>query len=80
MAQEAWADHRDDPTTLSRVGIALAYLARDFEAALAAIDRALMLNPNSAIAYGNSGLIRMWVGDWRMSIDHFQESDPPESA
>ena len=74
LAREAWADHRDDPTTLSRAGAALGYLARDFEAALAAIDRALILNPNSANACGNSGLIRMWVSDWRTSIDHFQKA------
>ena len=54
------------------MGTALAYLVRDFEAAIAAIDRALMLNPNSALAYGNSGLIRAWTGDWHTSIDHFQ--------
>jgi adenylate cyclase len=73
-AREAVADHRDDPATLSRAALALAFMARDFEAALAATDRALMLNPNSANDYGNSGLIRMWVGDWRTSIDHFQKA------
>jgi adenylate cyclase len=70
LAREAWADHRDDPTTLSRVAVALGNLARDFDAALAAIDRALTLNPNSAMAYGNGGLIRLWMGDWRTAIDH----------
>jgi adenylate cyclase len=73
LAREAWADHRDDPTTLSRAGTALAYLARDFEAALAAIDRSLMLNPSSALAYGNSGMIRSWVGDWRTAVDHIHK-------
>jgi adenylate cyclase len=70
LAREAWADHRDDPTTLSRVAVALGNLARDFDAALAAIDRALTLNPNSAMAYGNGGLIRLWMGDWRTAIDY----------
>jgi adenylate cyclase len=73
LAREAWADHRDDPTTLSRVGTALAYLVRDFEAAIAAIDLSLMLNPNSASAYGNSGLIRAWMGEWHTAIEHFQK-------
>ena len=73
-AREALADHRDDPATLSRAGLALALMARDFEAALAASDRALMLNPNSANACGNSGLIRMWRGEWRTSINHFQKA------
>lgn len=72
LAREALADHHDDPTTLSRAGTALAFLARDFETALAAMDRALMLCPNLASAYGNSGLIRGWTGDWHTAIDHFQ--------
>jgi adenylate cyclase len=52
----------------------LAYLGRDFEAALTAMDRALALNVNSAQAYGGSGWIRYYVGDWNTSIDHFQKA------
>ncbi|ANY83512.1 adenylate cyclase (plasmid) [Microvirga ossetica] len=73
LAREALADHRDDPTTLRGAAVALAYLAHDFEPALAAIDRALTLNPNSATAYEHSGWIRLIVSDWRTSIDHFQK-------
>ena len=51
----------------------LAYLARDFEAAIAAIDLSLTLNPNSASAYGNSGLVRAWMGEWQTAIDHFHK-------
>ena len=74
LAREAWAEHGDDPTTLGRVGIVLAYLARDYEVALAATDRALLLDPNSAVAYRNSAWVRMWVGDWRVSVDHFNKA------
>ena len=74
LAREAWADHGDDPTTLGRVGIVLAYLARDYEVALAATDRALLLDPNSAVAYRNSAWVRMWVGDWQVSVDHFKKA------
>ena len=74
LAREALADHRDDPTTLRGAAVALAYLAHDFEPALAAIDRALTLNPNSATAYEHSGWIRLIVSDWRTSIDHFQKA------
>ena len=74
LAREALADHRDDPTTLRGAAVALAYLAHDFEPALAAIDRALTLNPNSATAYEHSGWIRLMVSDWRTSIDHFQKA------
>jgi len=51
----------------------LGNLARDFEVALAANDRALTLNPNSATAYGNGGLIRLWMGDWRTAIDYINK-------
>jgi adenylate cyclase len=74
LAREAWADHRDDPSTLRMAAHALAYLGRDFEAALTAMDRALSLNVNSAQAYGSSGWIRYYVGDWNTSIDHFQKA------
>jgi adenylate cyclase len=74
LAREAWADHRDDPSTLRMAAHALAYLGRDFEAALTAMDRALALNVNSAQAYGGSGWIRYYVGDWNTSIDHFQKA------
>ena len=74
LAREALADHRDDPTTLRGAAVALAYLAHDFEPALAAIDRALTLNPNSATAYEHSGWIRLIMSDWRTSIDHFQKA------
>ncbi|MBM1169631.1 adenylate/guanylate cyclase domain-containing protein [Microvirga arabica] len=74
LAREAWADHGDDPATLGRVGIVLAYLARDYEVALAATDRALLLDPNSVVAYRNSAWVRMWAGDWRVSVDHFKKA------
>ncbi|WP_460449094.1 adenylate/guanylate cyclase domain-containing protein [Alsobacter sp. SYSU BS001988] len=74
LAREAWADHADDPITLGRVGIVLAYLAHDYEVALAATDRALLLDPNGAAALRNSAWVRMWVGDWRVSVDHFKKA------
>jgi TolB-like protein/Tfp pilus assembly protein PilF len=48
MAREALAAARDDPSTLRLSGNAIGYLAHDFEAGLAAVRRALVLNPNSA--------------------------------
>jgi TolB-like protein/Tfp pilus assembly protein PilF len=48
MSREALAAARDDPSTLRMSGNAIGYLAHDFEAGLAAVRRALVLNPNSA--------------------------------
>jgi adenylate cyclase len=53
---ERWAHaalerDRDDPTVLWMAGHALGFLTRDYETALALLDRSLALNPNSASAY-----------------------------
>ena len=50
MARQAIADAGDDQSTLIFAGLAIAILIRDYDAALAAIDRAIDLNPNFALA------------------------------
>jgi TolB-like protein/Flp pilus assembly protein TadD len=61
----------DDPTALWMAGQALAYLAYDYDAALAAVDRSLALNPSSASAYCYSGWVRVYCGDNDTALDHF---------
>jgi adenylate cyclase len=70
FAREALEAGRDDPGALQFAGFALSYLAKDYEAALAALDRALTLNANSAQAYNSSGWVRSFSGDWRTAIEH----------
>jgi adenylate cyclase len=50
MARQAIAAAGDDQWTLIVAGLAIAILIRDYDAALAAIDRAIELNPNFALA------------------------------
>jgi TolB-like protein/Tfp pilus assembly protein PilF len=57
LARQAIEAGRDDPDVLSIAGYTIAVLAGEPSAALAAIDRALALNPNSAHAWGARG----WV-------------------
>jgi adenylate cyclase len=57
MARQAIAVGRDDPLVLDLAGLALATLAGDYEAATAALDRALVLNPNFALGFGHRALI-----------------------
>jgi tetratricopeptide (TPR) repeat protein len=57
MAWQAIAAARHDPLVLDCAGLALALLAGENEAALAAMDRAIALNPNFALAFGHRALV-----------------------
>ncbi len=57
MARQAIEAGRDDPDVLSLAGTTILFLAGEPAAALAAIDRALALNPNSALSWAARG----WV-------------------
>ena len=48
----------------------LSVLVHDHEAGLAALDRALALNPNSALAFGASTIVRCRAGDYGTAIEH----------
>lgn len=74
MAQEALADHRDDPVTLRCTAHALCYLARDADAALPLIERALALHPNSAEVQHSAGWIRCFVCDGARAEPHFHRA------
>jgi adenylate cyclase len=61
MARQALAVARDNPEVLRAAGAALAALAGDNETALTAIDRAIELNPNYALAYAQRALVLTWL-------------------
>jgi len=71
LAREALDGGRDDPSVLWAAGWAVSFLARDNEAGLAALDRALALNTNSAQALVGSGWVRLHSGDPRTATEHF---------
>jgi TolB-like protein/Flp pilus assembly protein TadD len=64
----------DDPAALARAGYALSFLARDYEAGVAATDRALRLAPNSAEVLLHCGWTRMYVGDWETALAQVQRA------
>jgi len=74
MAREVMAEARDDPTSLRFAAQVLAYSARDYEAALAAIERSLYLNPNSAQSYTSSGWVNTHSSRPLIAIDHFHKA------
>ena len=74
LAEEALADHHDDPATLSYAGQSLSYLGLRHEEALHAIDRALTLNTNSTRTLLAAGWVRGYVGDATIAIKYFQRA------
>ena len=61
LARQAIAIAGDDPDVLSTAGMSLAFLAGDNNAALSAIDRAIALNPNLAVAFGHRALVLIFL-------------------
>ena len=74
LAEQALADHHDDPAILSYAGHALSYLGFRHEEGLHALDRALVLNPNSSRALRAAGYVRNYVGDAAIAISHFKRA------
>jgi adenylate cyclase len=67
-------DAGGDPAALSGAAMALAYLARDHEAGLAAVERALALGPDSAMALIHSGWIHAYAGDAATAVAHLERA------
>ena len=70
LAKRAVELGKDDAVALSRGGHALAWFVRDLDVAAACLDRALVLNPNLAVAWHLSGWIRAYRGELDLAIEH----------
>jgi TolB-like protein/Flp pilus assembly protein TadD len=69
LARASVAADREDPTVLANAGCVLLLLNGDVDTAERLLDRAVGLNPNSAIACGFSGIVRVWEGDYGVAIE-----------
>jgi adenylate cyclase len=74
LARSAVLHGQDDPNALRLAGHMLGYVGQDYKAALAAVDRALALNPNLAAGYGSSGWVRLFVRDDETAVEHFKRA------
>ena len=70
LARRAVQLGKDDAIALSAGGYALAHIAGDLDDGAAFIDRALVLNPNLAGAWLNSGWVKIWLGEPDVAIEH----------
>ena len=74
LAREALRVAADDPGVLGRAAIVLGRFGEDIDAALALIDRALVLNPSFAFGWYWSGWLRLFAGQADLAIEHFETS------
>jgi adenylate cyclase len=69
-ARIALATGGDDATALAIGAFIVGIFERDYETAFNAFDKAFVLNPSSALAFGLSSLIRAWSGDSATAVEH----------
>ncbi|WP_301592493.1 tetratricopeptide repeat protein [Sabulicella glaciei] len=74
LAREALVESHDDPATLRCAGQAIAWFEHDRERGLDAVERALMLNPNSAQAHSGAAWTLLYVGRPDRAIELFQRA------
>jgi TolB-like protein/tetratricopeptide (TPR) repeat protein len=74
LARRALELGRDDAGCLCAGGFGVAYLASDLDVGRAAIDRALVLNPNFAAASAMSGWIRIYLGEPQPALAHVERA------
>jgi TolB-like protein len=61
MARQAISVAGDNPNVLTTGGFALSFLVGDNDSALSALDRAIVLNPNCALAFGLRALVLVFL-------------------
>ena len=74
LARRALRVAGEDPCALVRSAYVLGNLGEDIAAAIALADRALDMNPSSAVGWYYSGWLRLWAGQPDLAIDHFANS------
>lgn len=74
LARDALVAAADDPGVLGRAAMVLGRFGEDIDAALALIDRALVLNPSLAYGWYWSGWLHLFVGQAELAIEHFETS------
>src|SRR6266436_1820262 len=70
LARKAVRLGGDDPVALCMGGYALAFVAHEFNDAVAFMDRGLTVNPNLAQAWNLSAWLRVWRGEPDLALEH----------
>src|SRR5260370_23779451 len=70
LARRAAILAKDDAVALCSAGFTLAVLAGETDNGADFIDRALAIDPNMALGWYCSGLVRLWLGQPGVALDH----------
>ena len=62
----------DDPDTLANTAEVLSYFGEDIGAMMVLVDRALALNPSFARGWHVSAMLKLWVGEPDIAIEHVE--------
>ena len=73
-ARAAIATGGDDSTALATAAFVIAVVEYDYRTATAAFDRSFGLSSSSAIALGFSSIVRAWMGDYIVAVDHAERA------
>jgi adenylate cyclase len=74
LARRAIDTGKDDPDALWMAGHAIAQFSGDHKAAAAAIERALVLNPNAALAWTFRGWVHLYLDEADPAIAAFERA------
>jgi adenylate cyclase len=74
LARLAIAGGADVPLALAVAAAVRAALTRDHDLALAAVDRAVMINPNAAVVLGFDAVTRCLCGAYDKAIEHAEKA------
>ena len=74
LARIAIAEGAEAPLALAIAGAVRAALTRDHDLAVAAVDRAMMIDANSAVVLGFDALTRCLCGAYDMAIKHAEKA------
>jgi tetratricopeptide (TPR) repeat protein len=74
LARQALLVGGDDSSVLARAAFVLARFGEDIDAAIALVDRSLVLNPSFALGWACSGYIRLFAGQPDLAIEHFESA------
>ena len=74
MARQAIAAAGGDPLVLDFAGLTLSVLAGDNDAALSALDHAIVRNPNFALAFGHRALVLAYLNQPEEAISSVEQA------
>lgn len=74
LARRAIQMGKEDAVALATGGYVLAFVVHELEAGIAAIERALAMNPNFSTAWLFLGWAKVWVGQCDAAIEHLERA------